>query len=97
RGRGGARRRSREHARGARQAVSAGVRPRPRGATALRVALAVAGLLLAAEVLAQLVAYRLWSTDWIGPSTPRPEALLFVGADETFDPGLRLRDGSWPC
>lgn len=56
------------------------------------------GALVLAEGLLQLVAWRVWSTEWVGPQgTPVPGRVLLVGAGEVFDEGVLLRGDAWPA
>lgn len=62
-----------------------------------RLGLAVA-LLVGAEALAQFVAWRVWSTEWIGPAGAVDSAtVLLVGAGECYDEGVASREDAWPA
>ena len=62
-----------------------------------RLGLAVA-LVVGAEVLAQFVAWRVWSTEWISPSGDvEPATVLLVGAAECYDEGVASREDAWPA
>jgi len=62
-----------------------------------RLGLAVA-LLVGAEALAQFVAWRVWSTEWIAPAGGvEPATVLLVGAGECYDEGVASREDAWPA
>jgi hypothetical protein len=55
-------------------------------------------LLIGAEALAQFVAWRVWSTEWVGPAQAVDEAtVLLVGAGECYDEGVASREEAWPA